>query len=86
MVRELPAIVAPKNTQPSPLDGFLVDREGWERVDADTWHYTPRDITIHILGPGNLNRFQCSIKGSKPTQLATRAGVETWVVRAEGNA
>lgn len=86
MPRALPDIVPPKNTQPSPLDGFLAGREGWEHPDVDTWHYEPRDITIRVLGPGNLNRFQCSIKGSAPTQLATRAGVETWVVRAEGNA
>lgn len=86
MPRALPEIVPPKNSQPDPLAGFLTDREGWQRVDADTWHYESRDITIRVLGPGNLNRFQCSIKSSKPTALATRAGVEAWVARAEGRA
>lgn len=82
MPRTLPEPVFPRNTEADPLASFLTDRDGWERLDVDTWRHADRDITVRVMPAGNANRFQCSIKGSKPTALATRSGAECWIATA----
>ena len=82
MPRTLPEPKFPRSTEPDPLGGFLTGRDGWSRLDDDTWHHEGRDITIRVMPPGNSNRFQCSIKGSKPTVFGTRTGAECWIAAA----